>query len=124
MNVGNTYIIYRNSTVYLPPASEHEDLEINVIFGENSILCCEEGIFVDAFTLSDMSSEPVQYLTSYSYFKSPTKLQSIKIRSLLDESQKSIWAVVNQRGIFKLGHAIDNFNWMLFPDGRLIKSST
>ena len=124
MNVGNTYIIYRNSTVYLPPASEHEDLEINVIFGEDSILCCEEGIFVDAFTLSDMSSEPVQYLTSYSYFKSPTNLQSIKIRSLLDESQNSIWAVVNQRGVFKVGYEIDNFSWMLFPDGRMIKSST
>ena len=124
MNVGNTYIIYGNSTVYLPPASEHEDLEINVIFGEDSILCCEEGIFVAAFTLSDMSSEPVQYWTSSSYFKSPTNLQSIKIRSLLDESQNSIWAVVNQRGVFKLGYAIDNFSFMLFPDGRMIKSST
>ena len=124
MNVGNTYIIYSNSTVYLPPASEHEDLEINVIFGEDSILCCEEGIFVDAFTLSDMSSEPVQYLTKYTYFKSPTNLQSIKIRSILDESQDSIWAVVNQRGVFKVGYTIDNFSFMLFPDGRMIRSST
>ena len=124
MNVGNTYIIYRNSTVYLPPASEHEDLEINVIFGEDSILCCEEGIFVAAFTLSDMSSEPVQYWTSSSYFKSPTNLQSIKIRSLRGDSNELIWAVVNQRGVFKVGYAIDNFSFMLFPDGRLIKSST
>ena len=124
MNVGNTYIIYSNSTVYLPPASEHEDLEINVIFGEDSILCCEEGIFVDAFTLSDMSSEPVQYLTKYTYFKSPTNLQSIKIRSILDESQDSIWAVVNQRGVFKVDYTIDNFSFMLFPDGRMIRSST
>lgn len=124
MNVGNTYIIYSNSTVYLPPAYEHEDLEINVIFGEDSILCCEEGIFVDAFTLSDMSSKPVQYLTKYTYFKSPTNLQSIKIRSILDESQDSIWAVVNQRGVFKVDYTIDNFSFMLFPDGRMIRSST
>lgn len=124
MNVGNTYILYSNSTVYLPPASEHEDLEINVIFGEDSILCCEEGISVAAFTLSDMSSEPVQYLTGYSYFKSPTNLQSIKIRSILDESQDSVWAVVNQRGVFKVGYAIDNFSFMLFPDGRMIRSLT
>ena len=123
-NVGNTYIIDWNSTVYLPPASEHEDLEINVIFGTDSILCCEEGIFVDAFTLSDMSSEPVQYLTSYSYFKSPTNLQSIKIRSLRDEIHSTIWAVVNQRGVFKVAGATEQFNFMLFPDGRRIKSST
>lgn len=120
MNVGNTYILYSDSTVYLPPASGHEDLEINVIFGEDSILCCEEGISVASFTLSDMSSKPVQYLTKYSYFKSPTNLQSIKIRSILDESNNSIWAVVNQRGVFNVGYAIDVLSFMLFPDGRRI----
>ena len=61
-NVGNTYVIDWNSTVYLPPASEHEDLEINVIFGKNSILCCEQGLFVSEFTLSFMFSETFQYL--------------------------------------------------------------
>lgn len=121
-NVGNTYIIDWNSTVYLPPASEHEDLEINVIFGKDSILCCENGLFVSEFTLSGMSSEPVQYWGRYQYFKSPTNLQSIKIRSIIDSSP--IWAVVNQRGVFKLGTRIDNFPFMLFPDGRRIKSST
>ena len=121
-NVGNTYIIDWNSTVYLPPASEHEDLEINVIFGENSILCCEEGLFVSEFTLSGMSSEPVQYWGRYSCFKSPTNLQSIRIRSLIDSSP--VWAVVNQRGVFNVSSRIDNFPFMLFPDGRRIRSST
>lgn len=121
-NVGNTYIIDFSSTVYLPPASEHEDLEINVIFGENSILCCERGIFASSFTLSDMSSEPFQYWTNYLCFKSPTNLQSIKIRSLIDRSP--IWAVVNQRGVFNVAMSIDKFPFMLFPDGRRIRSST
>ena len=121
-NVGNTYIIDWNSTVYLPPASEHEDLEINVIFGENSILCCEGGIFASSFTLSDMSSKPVQYWTKYVCCKSPTNIQSIKIRSVRGGVNKPIWAVVNQRGVFNVAMAIDNFNWMLFPDGRMIKS--
>ena len=71
-----------------------------------------------------MSSEPAQYWGRYPCFKSPTNLQSIKIRSLLDESQNSIWAVVNQRGVFKVSDIIDNFPFMLFPDGRMIKSST
>lgn len=123
-NVGNTYIIEWNSTVYLPPASEHEDLEINVIFGKDSILCCENGLFVSEFTLSNMSSEPAQYWGRYSYFKSPTNLQSIKIRSLRVGVNKPDWAVVNQRGVFKVGTRIDNFPFMLFPDGRRIKSST
>ena len=123
-NVGNTYKIDFSSTVYLPPASEHEDLEINVIFGENSILCCERGIFSSTFTLSDMSSEPAQNWTRYSCLKSPTNLQSIKIRSLRDGSNVPIWAVVNQRGVFKIGINIDNFPFMLFPDGRMIRSST
>ena len=121
-NVGNTYIIDWNSTVYLPPASEHEDLEINVIFGKNSILCCEQGLFVSEFTLSDMSSEPYQYWGRYLCFKSPTNLQSIKIRSLIDSDP--IWTVVNQRGIFNVSSIIDNFPLMLFPDGRMIRSST
>ena len=121
-NVGNTYIIDWNSTVYLPPASEHEDLEINVIFGKNSILCCEQGLFVSEFTLSGMSSEPVQYWGRYSCFKSPTNLQSIRIRSLIDSSP--VWAVVNQRGVFNVSGRIDNFPFMLFPDGRRIRSST
>ena len=121
-NVGNTYIIDWNSTVYLPPASEHEDLEINVIFGKNSILCCEQGLFVSEFTLSGMSSEPVQYWGRYSCFKSPTNLQSIRIRSLIDSSP--VWAVVNQRGVFNVSSRIDNFPFMLFPDGRRIRSST
>lgn len=123
-NVGNTYIIDWNSTVYLPPASEHEDLEINVIFGENSILCCEQGLFVSEFTLSDMSSEPFQYWGRYSFFNSPTNLQSIKIRSIRVGVNKPDWAVVNQRGAFRVGYAIDNFSFMLFPDGRRIRSST
>lgn len=123
-NVGNTYKIDFSSTVYLPPASEHEDLEINVIFGENSILCCEQGIFFSSFDLSNISSEPRQYWTRYSYFKSPTNLQSIKIRSIRDSSDVPIWAIVNQRGVFKVGGRIDNFPFMLFPDGRLNKSST
>lgn len=121
-NVGNTYVIDWNSTVYLPPASEHEDLEINVIFGKNSILCCEQGLFVSEFTLSGMSSEPVQYWGRYSCFKSPTNLQSIRIRSLIDSSP--VWAVVNQRGVFNVSSRIDNFPFMLFPDGRRIRSST
>ena len=119
-NVGNTYVIDWNSTVYLPPASEHEDLEINVIFGTDSILCCETGIFVSSFALSDMSSEPRLYSIRYSYFNSPTNLQSIKIRSLRDKTINPIWAVVNQRGVFKVGGNIDNFPFMLFPDGRRI----
>ena len=123
-NVGNTYVIDWNSTVYLPPASEHEDLEINVIFGENSIMCCEGGIFVTAFTLSDMSSKPVHYWTKYVCCKSPTNLQSITIRSVRSGVNEPIWAVVNQRGVFNVAMAIDNYTWMLFPDGRLIKSST
>lgn len=119
-NVGNTYVIDWNSTVYLPPASEHEDLEINVIFGTDSILCCEMGIFVSSFALSDMSSEPRLYSIRYSYFNSPTNLQSIKIRSLRDKTINPIWAVVNQRGVFKVSTRIDNFPFMLFPDGRRI----
>ena len=123
-NVGNTYIIAWNSTVYLPRASEHEDLEINVIFGTDSILCCERGLFVSEFTLSDMSSEPFQYWKRYSYFKSPTNLQSIKIRSLLDESQNSIWAVVNQRGVFRVGVSLFHFRYTLLPDGRILSYFT
>lgn len=123
-NVGNTYIIEWNSTVYLPPASEHEDLEINVIFGENSILCCEGGIFTSAFTLSDMSSKPVHYWTKFVCLKSPTNIQSIKIRSVRGGVHTPIWAVVNQRGVFNVAMSIDNYTWVLFPDGRLNKSST
>ena len=120
MNVGNTYIIYRNSTVYLPPASEHEDLEINVIFGKESILCCEGGIFASEFTLSDMSSKPVMSMTSYSRWKSCTSLQSITIRSIRSEDDKPIWVVVNQRGVFNVSSLIGKYIWMMFPDGRSI----
>ena len=123
-NVGNTYIIEWNSTVYLPPASEHEDLEINVIFGKESILCCEGGIFASEFTLSDMSSKPVMYMTSYSRWKSGTTLQSITIRSIRSEDDTPIWVVVNQRGVFNVSSLIGKYSWMLFPDGRLNKSST
>ena len=123
-NVGNTYIIEWNSTVYLPPASEHEDLEINVIFGKNSILCCEVGLFVSEFTLSDISSEPVMHMTSYSRWKSGTTLQSITIRSIRNEDDTPIWVVVNQRGVFNVSSLVGKYIWMLFPDGRLNKSST
>lgn len=119
-NVGNTYIIDWNSTVYLPPASEHEDLEINVIFGKNSILCCEGGIFASVFTLSDMSSKPVMQMTSHQRWKSDTNLQSITIRSIRNEDDTPIWVVVNQRGVFNVSSLIGKYIWMLFPDGRSI----
>lgn len=119
-NVGNTYIIDWNSTVYLPPASEHEDLEINVIFGKNSILCCEGGIFASVFTLSDMSSKPVMQMTSHQRWKSDTNLQSITIRSIRNEDDTPIWVVVNQRGVFNVSSLIGKYIWMMFPDGRSI----
>ena len=120
-NVGNTYRIPSGRTVYLPPASEHEYLEITMLFGENSILHCEtKGFFVAPFTMSDLSSDPTPFETNPSSFKSLTNLQSITIRSTRGYDSELIWVIVNQRGVFKIGSSIDYFPYTLFPDGRFL----
>lgn len=120
-NVGNTYRIPSGRTVYLPPASEHEYLEITMLFGENSILHCEtKGFFVAPFTMSDLSSDPTPFETNPSSFKSLTNLQSITIRSTRGYDSELIWVVVNQRGVFKIGSSIYDFPYTLFPDGRFL----
>ena len=120
-NVGNTYRIPSGRTVYLPPASEHEYLEITILFGENSILHCEtKGFFVAPFTMSDLSSDPTPFETNPSSFKSLTNLQSITIRSTRGYDSELIWVIVNQRGVFKIGSSIDYFPYTLCPDGRFL----
>lgn len=120
-NVGNSYRIPSESTVYISPASEHEDLEITVLFGKNSILCCEtKGFFVAPFTISNISSQPISFETNPSSFKSITNLQSITIRSTRGYDSEFIWVIVNQRGVFKIGSSIIDFPYTLFPDGRLL----
>ena len=120
-NVGNTYRIPSGRTVYLPPASEHEYLEITMLFGENSILHCEtKGFFVAPFTMSDLSSDPTPFETNPSSFKSLTNLQSITIRSTRGYDSELIWVILNQRGVFKIGSSIDYFPYTLFPDGRFL----
>lgn len=120
-NVGNTYRIPSERTVYLPPASEHEYLEITILFGENSILHCEtKGFFVAPFTMSDLSSDPIPFETNPSSFKSLTNLQSITIRSTRGYDSELIWVIVNQRGVFKIGSNIYDFPYTLFPDGRFL----
>ena len=120
-NVGNTYRIPSGRTFYLPPASEHEYLEITMLFGENSILHCEtKGFFVAPFTMSDLSSDPTPFETNPSSFKSLTNLQSITIRSTRGYDSELIWVIVNQRGVFKIGSSIDYFPYTLFPDGRFL----
>ena len=120
-NVGNTYRIPSERTVYLPPASEHEYLEITILFGENSILHCEtKGFFVAPFTMSDLSSDPTPFETNPSSFKSLTNLQSITIRSTRGYDSELIWVIVNQRGVFKIGSSIDYFPYTLCPDGRFL----
>lgn len=120
-NVGNTYRIPSERTVYISPASEHEDLEITVLFGKNSILCCEtKGFFVAPFTISNISSQPISFETNPFSFKSITNLQSITIRSTRGYDSELIWVIVNQRGVFKVGSSIIDFPYSLFPDGRLL----
>ena len=120
-NVGNTYRIPSGRTVYLPPASEHEYLEITMLFGVNSILHCEtKGFFVAPFTMSDISSDPIPFETNPSSFKSLTNLQSITIRSTRGYDYELIWVIVNQRGVFKIGSSIDYFPYTLCPDGRFL----
>ena len=120
-NVGNSYRIPSESTVYISPASEHEDLEITVLFGKNSILCCEtKGFFVAPFTISNISSQPISFETNPFSFKSITNLQSITIRSTRGYDSEFIWVIVNQRGVFKIGSSIIDFPYTLFPDGRLL----
>lgn len=120
-NVGNSYRIPSESTVYISPASEHEDLEITVLFGKNSILCCEtKGFFVAPFTISNISSQPISFETNPFSFKSITNLQSITIRSTRGYDSEFIWVIVNQRGVFNIGSSIIDFPYKLFPDGRLL----
>lgn len=120
-NVGNTYRIPSGNTVYIPPASEHEYLEITVLFGKNSILCCEtKGFFVAPFTISNISSQPISFETNPFSFKSITNLQSITICSTRGYDSELIWVIVNQRGVFKIGSSIIDFPYTLFPDGRLL----
>lgn len=120
-NVGNSYRIPSGSTVYLPPASEHEDLEITILFGQNSILYCESrGFFISLYTLSDLSADPGSFETNPSSFKSFTNLQSITIRSTRGYDSELIWVVINQRGAFKVGDNIYYIPYTLFPDGRIV----
>ena len=122
-NVGNTYRIPSGETYYLPPASEHEFLEITIIFGEHSKLYCESGgLYAAAFTMGDNSSSPTTFDTNPSSFMSLTNLQSIKIRSTRGYDRNPIWVIVNQRGVFMVGISLGHFRYTLLPDGRILSA--
>lgn len=114
-DVGNTYILENESTVYLPPATEHEGLEINFIFGFHSILSCEDTtFFVSVFTQLGFNSYPQPKESIPHSIISHFNKQTITIRSIDGK-----WVIVGQRGLFGIDRS-DNF---LFPDGRLLYSS-
>ena len=122
-NVGNTYIIPSGSTVYIPPATEYENLEITIIFGGNSILfCAPMGFFVSTFTLSYLNAEPVGYSSRPSSFKNHGSIGSITIRSSRVGSELT-WCVIGQRGLLYAGTGINSFTYILFPDGRMLDVS-
>lgn len=119
-NVGNTYIIPSESTVYIPPATEYENLEITIIFGVNSILfCAPMGFFVSTFTLSDINAEPAGFSLRPSSFKNHGNIGSITIRSSRVGSGLT-WCVIGQRGLLYAGTGINSFTDILFPDGRML----
>lgn len=111
-NVGNTYILENGSTVYLPPANEHEGLEINIIFGYGAILYSETTrFFISVFEQIGFNSYPQPKEAIPDAIMSKMNRQSLKIRSM-----DGWWVIVGQRGVFSIGGS-DNF---LFPDGRLL----
>lgn len=122
-NVGNTYIIEDESTVYLPSATDYENLEITIIFGVNSILSCATmGFFVSTFTMSDLNEKPVGFSSLPSSFKNYSNLGSITIRSSRVGTGLR-WAVIGQRGLLYAGTGINSFTYILFPDGRMLDVS-
>lgn len=115
-DVGNTYILENGSTVYLPPANEHEGLEINIIFGYGAILYSETTrFFVSVFTQTGFNSDPEPKEANPNAIQSHFNRQSLTIRSI-----ESWWVIIGQRGVFSIG---TNRNNMLFPDGRLLQIS-
>lgn len=115
-DVGNTYILENGSTVYLPPANEHEGLEINIIFGYGAILYSETTrFFVSVFTQTGFNSDPEPKEANPNAIQSHFNRQSLTIRSI-----ESWWVIIGQRGVFSIG---TNRNNMLFPDGRLLEIS-
>lgn len=113
-DVGNTYIITSESTVYLPNPTEHEGLEINFIFEANSMLYCEyRPFFASGFTQLGFNSYPNPIEAVPNSIMSPFNRQAITIRSM-----DTWWVIIGQRGVFNIGS-----NNYLFPDGRLLQIS-
>ena len=122
-NVGNTYIIPSESTVYIPPATEYENLEITILFDVNSILfCAPMGFFVSTFTLSDINAKPAGFSLRPASFKNFGNIGSITIRSSRVGSGLA-WCVIGQRGVLHAGAGINSFTDILYPDGRMLDVS-
>lgn len=122
-NPGNTFVLPRNTNVYLPEATPFENITITILFGENSGLSCEDGIYTPYYVQSSFNAVPNNVGLSTQCLFSDHYMNSITLQAArpLGEGTDVEWTVVGQRGALQLRSTYAGGKlYDLMPDGRLV----
>lgn len=123
-NPGNSYVIPGNEKVSLPDPTNYEGLTLTILFRAGGILTCSSGIYTAYYTVSTITSAPVESGMSVIAFHSNDNLAVLTIQAIraYGPNEGVRWVVVAQRGV--LGIRFSAFstedNHKLLPDGRLL----
>lgn len=120
-NIGNSYRIPAGEIVYIPPAKDYEDLEITILFGNESVIFNEEeGFYSPYFNIDSSTGKPIPFESNPNAFKSMTELQTLRLHAMRTYDDEVTWVVTNQRGAFFVGINPTNLPFIVFPDGKFL----
>ena len=125
-NIGSTYVVPSNTTVYLPSPSSFEGLELTFVFQSGGVLgCLEGGVYMSYYTGTTYSGVVASGM-SVAGFHSLDGLETLTIKAMRPYGSTSDvqWTTVGQRGILGIrGYVSGADSYKLLPDGRLLFQS-
>lgn len=122
-NIGNTYVIPANTTVYLPDATDYEGLTLTFIFQQGGVLAYDssDGIYMAYYTGSEYSNVIPSGMSPRA-FHSLDGLETVTIHAIKVYGTNQVkWTLTGQRGILGVrGYVADADSYKLTPEGKLL----
>lgn len=122
-NIGNTYVIPANTTVYLPDPTDYEGLTLTFIFQQGGVLAYDssDGIYMAYYTGSEYSNVIPSGMSPRA-FHSLDGLETVTIHAIKVYGTNQVkWTLTGQRGILGVrGYVSSADSYKLTPEGKLL----
>lgn len=123
-NIGNSYVIPGNTTVYLPDPAPYEGLTLTFVFNNGGLLAydADDGIFMAYYSGSTYENVLASGM-SVRAFHSLDGLETITIQAIkaYGYSDKVRWTLTGQRGVLGIRSYVSSPDvYKILPDGRLL----